>query len=762
VAKHIAKNQKPSYSTQVPPESFQEHLQTLLQKHKYRQALDEVKRIQRSHPELQFTPNEAEIFFLRGRHEFDKQDFKQAENSFQRSLQLGSTGEIFYYLAKSLLEINKLDAATNLLETAFSQGILPKEYNICYIKILVLKNDIPKVEELVNTQSSKFTASQKQWVQGIIALKQENTENALNFLQKIKRPITPGDIPEAWLIYTHQISNNWDVAGKTLIAKSLTKPQLFSHAIIQRLATLQQAKTGETHLVSDNFEFSSNQKQAILLSSVLNLIEKGDYHEAGHELLNIGTSLPNFPELKKIRPTLLTLAGEKAYEEGEPNCSELFWTPALAEQPFNIQLAVNLLEVLTLNNSPQDVQRLLNRIAKWIEEQGQKNPQEWTKEKVQLTLANIHCRLADNFMSMGKPTGAIAEVQQAERICSTSPEVIGRKGIIAGLQQEYPEAVTLLTQALENGSRFPDTYSWLVKSLERIGDKEALKNARRRFGKNFGDITVDNEIQIQAWIEALATRDYSLFKHVIQSQEKKDTTIEVCDIFIQSATGNKNSGGRVSLNQEEADKQWENVLKKISPPEQISTLQAICLCIQLLAKREKGIIALVNKYLQKLSTLSQTLPKAVEAYLVVLAIKESNVQKLTTPFNSYLQSIPQPGNVLANIQLQVSRFTVTQNLSPFLDAALKKESQNPLLLLAKATTYRRNHPSYELFKEKGFDIARRLQDAKALQAYREEEAFTNSQEDLKIIPDFEEIHSFDISQMEEIIETMIRENMGKK
>jgi len=48
-----------------------------------------------------------------------------------------------------------------------------------------------------------------------------------------------------------------------------------------------------------------------------------------------------------------------------------------------------------------------------------------------------------------------------------------------------------------------------------------------------------------------------------------------------------------------------------------------------------------------------------------------------------------------------------------------REPQNPLLLLAKLrpTSHSAN---YDQFKQQGFEIACRLQDAKALQAFREE------------------------------------------
>ena len=42
-------------------------------------------------------------------------------------------------------------------------------------------------------------------------------------------------------------------------------------------------------------------------------------------------------------------------------------------------------------------------------------------------------------------------------------------------------------------------------------------------------------------------------------------------------------------------------------------------------------------------------------------------------------------------------------------------------MLATATTYPRGSAQYETFHEKGFELARRLQNAEALQAFREQE-----------------------------------------
>ena len=100
----MVKNQSKQHSqpqvsnteTKVAENSFQKQLQELLNQKKYRQALEEIKKNQRflrgaslSHPNIEFTPPESEIWLLRGQQEFQKQDFKQAEKSFSRALEFG-------------------------------------------------------------------------------------------------------------------------------------------------------------------------------------------------------------------------------------------------------------------------------------------------------------------------------------------------------------------------------------------------------------------------------------------------------------------------------------------------------------------------------------------------------------------------------------------------------------------------------------------------------------------------------------------------
>lgn len=763
MAKHRfkQKNQQTieSQGQQTAQENFQLQLQRLLQQQKYRQALDEIKKIRHSAPEIELTPTEAEIWLLLGQQEFQRDDFKQAESSLRRALDLGINGEVHYWLAKCLLELNRLDAALELLRTAFEQKVLPKDYSVCYLKLLFLKGDMTTVEQLLTQQAKRFSAAQLHWARGVLALKSGQFETALSSLQKIKQPLAPGDIPAAWIAYTQQALGNWDAAAVSLRLGAARTRMSAKHSILERLTLLVQAKTGKS-LLSVADEERADQ-EVVLVLEILHLIDQGNLHDAGHVLLKLGRRATRFPELATLRPALLTLAGQQALMQGKAECVETFWEPLLTEQPFNPQLAVNLLEVFELNESEQERQRLLTRLLKWLEQEAKQHPQDWPEARLTPTLAKIQCRLADAWMALNRPRAALGSLQQAERVCPESPEVIGRRGLLAAMEENYQEATVLLTQALEGGCRYEEVYAGLLRCWESLGNKQARNETRRRFGKDFGDINIEADVEVLPWIDALSTQSYPCFRRLVQTGDQQDPALRACQIFVEAASGVPTAGGRISLQQAAAVKQWDSLLQSLSTAEQIPVLQAIALSLQLFAKREKGLAALINKYIQQLFLLSSEHPEASVAHLVVLALKENQPQKIQFPLQSYLDTAPDPGTSLATIQLQVRRFTQTKILSSFIDEALRREPQNPMLLLAKATTYPINNPSYEEFQQQGFELARRLQDGKALQAFREEQAFLNACAAQEMLPP-DDFDDFEPADIEGFVEDMIRKTFGKE
>lgn len=768
-----AQNLKTGSSSQ---QQFQIQIESLLKRQQYRQAIDEIHKIQRSQPEFTCSHGEADIWLLRGKQEFEKGDFKQAENSLHQALKLGLAGETHYWLTKCYLERNRLEKAIEFLQTAFQQGTLPKDYSICYPKLLLLKGETTTVEQLITEQSKRFTAGQLYWLRGVLALQAQQPQTALEFFQKIKSPLTPGDRPEFWQIYSQQVQGNWEATALPLgigadldqsQKSSYKTPKYTEHPLLQRFALLHHLKTGQSSLQQMPFQKGESLiDDSFCALSLLEYLKKNNYHEAGHFLLRFDKRSTRFPELTSLRLPLLTLAGQQAFEQESFGCAEDLWKPLLTEQSFNPFLAVNFLKVLDENESYSEEQRLLTRLIKWLGQEAKQNPQNWPGDKFNLTMAHARCLLADTWVCLERVRAALGEIQQAERIAPQSPEVIGRRGLIASLEDNQEEAIALLTQAIEGGCRHPEVYECLLDSWGELGNVTAAKEARRRFGKYFGDRVVETEVEVAPWIEALSSQSYSLFRHLVEDKKTQEPALRVCQIFVETVEGKTHTGGRVLFNQALAVKQWDTLLQKLSPQEQVQPLLAIALCLLRYAKRAKGLSGLINQYCQQLYALGKEQPEAREAHLIVLALKEKDGPKLQTPLRFYLDSQPQPGNALAQIQLKLRRFTQTstqaQTLRPLIEEALRREPQNPLLLLAKATTYPTDDDEYEEFKQQGFEIARRLQDAKALQAFRDEHSIVNAQEMQDILPDPAALENFDLDDMDGFLESMIRRMVGNK
>jgi len=766
---------RPTNASVATQDPFQSQLQSLLKQQKYRQALEALHKAQQSQPDLAVQPSEAEIWLLRGKQEFQKDDFKQADSSLRRAVQLGLNGEAHYWLAKTMLSLNRLDGAIALIQAAFEDGSLPKDYSICYPKLLLLKGDTATVEQLLSQQSKRFPVAQQHWLQGVLALKMQRPEAALTEFQKLKKPVTPGDRPDIWQIYTRQALHQWEATASQLglgvqphsiWGFSPRRPAYTEHPILQRLALLQQLETGQPPLEQMQISMNNGLSAEVLdILSMLELIQENNPHDAAHALLQLNRRSSKFPELASLRPALLTLAGQQAMMQGEISCAAKFWQQLQREQDFNPQLAVNLMKVLDLNEDYQELQRLLTRLIKWLEQDFKQHPQNWPPETSKAALVYAHCRLADTWMAMGQARAGMGELRIAERLDPNSPEVIGRQGLLAALNKNHDEAIRLLTQALEGSCRSQEVYGTLIDTWKELGNSEAAAETRRRFGKNFGDLNPEANTEFLPWVEALSTLHYPLFCCLVEEGSEHDPAMRACQILVDAA-GELTPGGKISLNQQQAVQLWDQLLQGLSTKEQVPTLQSIALSLLLFAKREKGIAALISQYMARLVELSDQQPEARTAHLVTLAVKERDPQKLQIPLQFYLSTQPQPGNALAQIQLQVRLYTPNNLQNPilrsFLEEALQREPQNPLLLLAKATTYPANSPTYEQFKQQGFDIARRLQDAKALQAFRQEEAFLNTRMTQEFLPDIGSLDTLNLEDMDELLETMIRKMFGSK
>jgi tetratricopeptide (TPR) repeat protein len=744
----------------------QSQLQNLLAQKKYRQAIEEMKKLQRSQPDLVFTPTEADVWRSRGQQELDKKEFKAAENSFRQVLKLGITVDIYYWLAKTLLVQNRLDGALELIGDAFERKILPKDDGICYLKLLLIQGAFETVENLITTQAKRFSAAQINWARGVLELQAGKNQFAIISFGKVKKPLTVGDSIDAWIAYAHQRQGNWDeAAAKLKLSRFSTfgMQKLPDRPILQKLAVFQHVKQG--NLRSELAPKDDRAAQEIFIAlKALQLMSEADFHEAGHLLLHLKSPSTKISELIALKSTILTMAGEQAMSQGATDCAIQLWQPLLQEKDLNPQLVINLLAALKEEDEDKERERLLIRFITWIEEDAKQNPTIWPQERLNLTLAHAHCQIADCLVELDRARAAHGSIDRAARICPTSPEVLARQGYIAIAEDEYPKGIELLIRALDGGCEEEKVYELLQEALTAEDREDEGAEIRKRHGKKFGDLdpTASTEVKIEPWIEALYTGEYDSFSHFIQQAKSTEPTLEACRIFDAATKGKPTGSGTISIDIPQATANWDRLLAGLTTADKLPVLQTIALSIQLLSKRDKGIAALITRYISAIFELIPEIPAARAIHLMVLAVKENKPDKLQIPLKAYLDAAPQPGNALALLQLQVRWFAQTTVLRSFIETALAREQQHPLLLLAKATTYSPNSSSYEELKAEGFDLARRLQDAKALEAFRMEDRYTSKHEQQKFFsstPDF----GIDLPpEFQAMFEEMIRLTLGNK
>jgi tetratricopeptide (TPR) repeat protein len=243
----------------------------------------------------------------------------------------------------------------------------------------------------------------------------------------------------------------------------------------------------------------------------IELMAGGNFHDAGHALLQIKAGSTRIAELMALKSTILTIGGEQAMEQGESQCAVQLWQPLLQEKELNPKLIVNFLEALEEEGEYQEQQRLLVRLIKWIESDAKQHPPNWPKEKLDRILAHAHCLIADCLLALKKARAAVGSVQQALRICPTSGEAIGRQGLIAIAEEKMDEGIELLKQSLANGCEFEQVYESLQYALSEENRPDEATEIRKLYGKKFGDLPRAEEVKIEPWIEAVATQNYDSF-----------------------------------------------------------------------------------------------------------------------------------------------------------------------------------------------------------------------------------------------------------
>jgi len=748
--------------------ALDKQINSLVAQGRYSQAIRKLQQGLKRDPDQTLSIAEWEIWLAQGQDEFNSGRYRQAETSLANAIALEPNFATYYWLAKCFLAQQKEAEALELFQPAFDDKSLPKDLGGCYLKLLLLNGQADTFETLVQKQSKRFYAPQLHWARGVLALKANDPEAALTHFEKMGRPTSKGDHVSSWQAYAHQKAGNWAEAEQLLgmaqpsFGVVTFRPPLAHHPAVNRLRIAQVAHTDKNPQdFVDVTRSDLPNRDAALVLDMLHLISANNFHDAAHVAIKLPPQVKEeYPELEQLYRPLMLLAGDQAQKQGEIGCTAEFWGQVVNQPEFDPQLAVQLYPAIDQAGDHRQARQLVDQLMRWVQKEAKQNPQTWPESRLNPTLAKLHCWMADNQMISGLQQEGKRNLRKAEKLAPDHPDVIGRKGLEAAMYGKTEESIAFLTKALEAGCRYPEVYLVLTRNLEDRPDQ--LKTIRRKFGKHFGDIGVDMEVDMPAWIDALSMQNYELMEQVVGDQKKPTAPVKALQIFLDSADDEPSSSGKITLNQDKAVPQWDKLLKSISPQEQVDTLQTIYLAIQNHAKRnKKGIAALQSRYSQEIFALIPEVPEANLAHLALLPLKKLSEERLSFAINSSLGRSTQPGNLLAKAQLHLRRFSDEPGFRYYIDQQLKQEPQNPLLLLARATFHPHKSPQYQTYYDQGFELARRLQDAEALQAYREEDWFQAQQLTSHIMGD-QIANLGDPSQLDmiDVLQRMAREAFG--
>ncbi len=752
---------------------LEKQIENLIAQKKYAKAIQKLQQSLKREPNQTLDITEAEIWFKQGQYELEQSRYLQAEFSFQNAIALGSTKNAYYWLAKCFLAQGKNTAALELLQTAFDDKTLSKELGGCYLKLLMLNSKSDVVETLIKKQPKRFAAPHLHWARGALALNAGDFTTAVAYFKKMGQQASPQDNVTAWEVYANQRAGLWTQAGNIL---GLNQPwfkgtglRTIHHKpkVLQRLIFFQVAHGDRSEQPwqdwSDLAESDLPQQYEAWALELVSLVRDESFHDAAHQVLELPAEVKRrYPELNTLYRPIMVLGGDQAFQEKEMACAATFLETVAQKPTLDPQLALRLHHAFNQSKAFSQDLKLLHQLLSWVQKEAKRTPQDWPEAKLNSTQALLYCWLSDSQMATRKYLDADRSVQKAVQLAPQNPDVVGRQGLSLFSKGNVQNAIPLLTQALELGCKFNEVYLRLVDCLEREEDSEALKSIRRKFGKSFGDQDVDAEVNIPLWVEALGFRNYDMLDDFVMEQKKHTPPLKALLIFLDCAEDDPSSGQKISLAREQAMERWDELLRSHSPSEQVEILKVIYLVIQQHAKRnKKGITALQGRYAQQLVDLIPEASEANQAHLTLLPLQKLSEDRLAIAVNTALKRERQPGKALALAQLDLHHFEANSLLRPFIETQLKQDPQNPLLLLAKATLYPVRSRDYKTFYDQGFDIARRLQDATTLNAYREEEWFESQEMTRRFMGSAGSFGDPSSSDIMEILQRIAKDFLGK-
>lgn len=751
-----SKKSSQSLSQQQSLKSLCAALGRLVERQAYSQALKKLEQIQKAYPgaELPATvPSLGELWYRLGQDYWSKHQIKLAERAWVEAI-AHRYFAAYYDLAKFYLNQDRLSEAQTLLQGAFADGTLPQELGGCYGKILFLAGDLDSLKTLVQESPERLEVHQRHWIQGILALHAgEHGEAAACFAQ-VTKPVSPSDDPDLWLAYVADKQNNHDEVRSRLglSAKGDRSGAASPNSALDQF-TIDYVRRNSLdlppHLASHRGSLKTDPGK-FKLRLALDHAESQDYLAAARNLYVLSRkSLPVSEDFAALEASLLQLGAEAAWQEDDCEEAELLWERYLQVYGFDPQVAVKLAETQKFLDHWGHFRQTLATIRQWLSLEAKTNPQHWIPQRYQEVLGETWYREFDSYLKSGtiEQRAAIRALETLEELLPGHPLALAARGFYHLTHGLEAEGLALVEQSLEQ-IQGHDRYYWIYYTLRSYfttkKQQDKLLDLQQRFGKTYDDVPpVETSLTLPPWQQAFLHPTLLGFCETVreaiadlkpqqaQLNASADTVaLYGCQCF-GDALGDdleneiKPKDAKATFELPVLAKTCDAFLKKTAPEFRGVALQVICLGLYRFVKRKKGLADLTKVYWQQLEQLAQTQPPLQVPYWVVRVMRTSKLSQLQKDLLAYLSRQPDPSLALAQLQLEVRLFGVTDLLRPLLEIAFKRDSHTPQLPLALATTFDSSSDDYVAYQTESFELARRIQDQAALAACRQEDAIAD-------------------------------------
>ncbi|MFM7240069.1 MAG: hypothetical protein ACKOZN_10830 [Cyanobium sp.] len=691
-------------------------------------------------PDLDLHPSEAQLWCLEGRQAAAQGQAKRAEAAYRKAIALEPEGEALERLARLWIDQGQTPQALKLLDEAFAAERLPKTQAGAYLKLLFLAGETERARALVRDQPHRFAAHQLHWAAGIFQLLGGDPASARRHFAQVVGPISLGDHGAIWRAWASLEAG--DHAGAAAALKPVDHPAKVAVAL--DLA----ARTGQPPIdLIDPSGVDRAQRETALALTLLLHLRQGNLLSAAQVLLaNERPLLTSLPELASLRRPLLVLAGQQALEREGQKEAITCWRPLLNRPPFDPELAMRLYPLLNGSEHGEyleDCDRLVSELLSWLRRDARAQPSAWPEPRLSSTLARLLCWQADQTIQLGEGSRARRAVEEANRLAPDLPDVIGRRGLLAFVEEENATAIPLLWQALEGGCQAEFVYEVLEELLDTPGQEAEAARLRREHGPRFGVAAeLDRRGTPPGWLEALSQPSLPSMARALRHTLDAGAGINVLRLFLEhvpcpldAAEGapNRAPTGKVTLALPAASDSWDGLLATLPPTEQVEALTAVLVAIQRFCRKAgKPITSQLARRRAELEALAAGAdsPQGEAALRALLLLHGLDLKRSEAPGPEaarLLRRARQPQRTLPLALLDLRLFTSTRPWRPLVDDLRRQEPHNPLLTLALATMERLGSYAYGELAGEAFDQARRQQDGVALAACRRERWWEENQ-----------------------------------